>query len=156
MDRRGFTLLEMVVTMLIAGMLAGIGVASYQSVRQHVDEASARQAARAVVLAEQRLWQRQGAFSEDPTELEALEGAYSYVDGTTPSTHDTQVSVALGLADGLDAVGIAVSQQGRCVVVVVVGPGEPVPYTGSWGADRQWSCTGNQAFNHYGVGEWEL
>lgn len=156
MLRRGFTLLEMVVTLLLIGLLAGVGVSSYQAIQGHADEAGARHAVRAVVLAEQRLWQREGAFTEDAAELAALEGAYSYVGGSTASTGPTQVSVALGLDDGLDAVGIAVSHGGRCAVAVVVGPNAPSPSTGSWGRERPWACTGLQAFNHYGVGAWDL
>lgn len=159
MRKRGFSLLEVVLVLVLFSVLAALGFQVFTAARMRIDAASARHSVRGVVSAERRLWVRESRFSSDTGELTNLEGAYTYVGGSTPSTDKSVISVAAGTSDGLEAVGIAVRERGVCEIAVVVGPGTPEPQTGSWLlGDGEAVCNGLQAFSNYGPGsgEWRL
>lgn len=154
---RGFSLLELTITLIILSILAGAGLYAIFESKNGTDRAVAINTVRSVVLTQQRLYEREGAFTTNATRLGQLEGSFIYVSGDNQSYGYDQVSVALGTDDaGLPGVGVAVRVGDMCVVAVAVDPKLGAARTGSYSVDEAVGCVGTDAFDQVGVDPWSI
>jgi len=156
MGRRGFTLLELILTVTVAGVLSLIAVTSYRAVASSTDRVSAQTSVRTVALIQQRLYSAEGMFA-DSSRLDEVEDSYTFVPAATSSQAYTEVSVdPTAVYDGLAAVSLAAMQDGECVVAVVVDPQLGDPATGSFTPASPSGCSATAALERIGTGEWRL
>lgn len=113
----GFTLVELLVSMAIVGVLAGVAVPTFMTVSSRASDGRAESHLRA---ASKAAWvytvQHPEGFASDPAalaELEGIEPAFDWVAGTVSSEDDTTVSVADD-ADGVELALALRSATGTC------------------------------------------
>ena len=92
---RGFTIIELVVVMVIAGVLATIGLVGYSSVREGVQDSTAEGYLLALVPAQDQTYGSKGSFASSPTAASALYNSPpSFLLAATPSESESEVSIA--------------------------------------------------------------
>ena len=154
--RRGFTLIELVVVMVVASIVASIGFFTLSSMREGTDLTSAQTSVRAVALAQQRQWGREQAFA-DAGELSSMDSKYTYRDAAAASGGYQEVSVdAAAEHDGAEAVVLAAAEQDQCAFAVVVDPQVGDPVTGSFTVGSGRTCSAQAVPSHLGEGAWKL
>lgn len=141
--RRGFSLIEVIVVMVVLGVIAGMVVATLNTSTSRVKDEQARTAVVAVANQELSYFQSRGQFVVDPARMGAIESAYTYTAGA--SGGETSISVSTNATN--DTIGLAsMSSTGTCYYMQVSSPRSSTP-------DKQFkivnssnaACTGNNA-----------
>jgi type IV pilus assembly protein PilA len=99
-NRKGFTLLELIVVIVVAGILAGIAIPSFNAVKTKAKESAAVQEAK--------------AFAKEVTALAAFTLAEDAGDFTTAADADSAGSYA-------DVTGLFTSTNGLTVAITISG-----------------------------------
>ncbi|MBI2168737.1 MAG: type II secretion system protein [Actinobacteria bacterium] len=113
---RAFTLVELMVTLAVLGVLISISIPTFMRAMWQADErgvqSDLRVAAKAAFVYSVRHGEF-GATADELTELGEIEPALTFVDGATPSTQGSVISVAEDLG-GLELALAAASADGDC------------------------------------------
>lgn len=123
-SRRGFTLLETAAVTAIVAILLILVTTTFNGVGDDVDQGDAESAVRAVVFTEQRLYQTETRFSDDPNELRSREGAFAYTDGGAPVPYplgDLRL-VYVKVADDGQSVLVASRFREQCTATTITAP----------------------------------
>lgn len=117
--RRGYTLIELTVTMAVAGVLAAAGGISGKAMLDRSADGHAASSVEAVAAAQQLRYRSQGRFIDDVATLRQLSAGPDFTSGAADSAG--QVATKVGAVDGYDAVGIAIrSKSGTCLGRVTI------------------------------------
>lgn len=145
--RRGFTLTELIVVVIVLSIVAATAIASYTGIFDRATDDGPVQALEALSVSQYNHHQLRGSFVDAPAALERLEKAYDYEPGGNRSRGPKNVSVAAESAAGVDVVGMAVlSDSGACYLVRVEEPTSPVDDVRvRLDADTDLACSGTTA-----------
>lgn len=126
---KAFTLVELVVTIVIAGILASVATVGFFSVRNGVSDSNARSLLTSVAGPQNSVYASRGVFVTDVDSLDQVyDNPADFVPADVPAGVD-EVSVASGIASagepGSDAVFVAAttSGSGACFVMANFAPG---------------------------------
>ena len=137
---RAFTLIELAITLLIAGIIAGIAIFAYQSLQRNVAAGEAAALADRVVMVQTLVARDWGTFSPYGNDLKQVGGDVIFVEHPGASTKKDEVSIAVSNRGYL---GIAImggdDQCHRYYVDSVLGRGVKTEVTGLPTSAR---CTG--------------
>jgi type IV pilus assembly protein PilA len=84
----GFTLIELMVTVLILGVLIAIGLPTYLGTRERAYDRRTQENIRIAFTAERAYFTDTVTYTEDPLAMTAIEPAMNYVPGDTPALPD--------------------------------------------------------------------
>jgi type IV pilus assembly protein PilA len=84
----GFTLIELMVTVLILGVLIAIGLPTYLGTRERAYDRRTQENIRIAFTAERAYFTDTVTYTEDPTAMTAIEAAMDYQTGATPAATD--------------------------------------------------------------------
>jgi Tfp pilus assembly protein PilE len=141
-------MIELIVTVIVLGILAGIATASYASVFSKGQDSTSQDALHALSVEQQSYFSTYGAFANSSSTLAAIEPNYTFF--SSASTGPTSVSFATGTVSGTAAVGMAIlGASGYCNTINVEDPtqsrndltGRFLPSSGS-------PCTGAYALSN--------
>lgn len=108
-DRSGYSLLELIVTLLLVMLLTGIGVAGYKVFSRNLADRDARGNIDRVVQAERSWVTRNASWTDDPQDLAVGRG----VTVTTGVSTVANV-VSISVRDGADLGVASLSESGEC------------------------------------------
>lgn len=113
-QRRGFTMLEVVATFVLLGILAALATSGLSRAIARSDDAAAAASLDRVLLSQRTFANAFGEYASLPTDLRDLGRDVVVLADPTPSTGSTEISIAVG-EDG--TLGVAVqSKTGTCIV----------------------------------------
>lgn len=115
--RRGLTMLEMIVGLVIVGLLAGIGSLTFSLLSAGAQDREARQRLDRVVLAERSWAAKNVSWTADASEL-TLGRGIDVVSGVSRNSAEISLSVEDGVHLGL----AALSEAGNCQAKYVGDP----------------------------------
>ena len=125
-SRRAFTLIELVVVMVVAAVLASISLIGYTTVRENIADSSTEQQLLALVPAQAQTYSSVGSFASSPQTAAPLYTDPPYfLSGDTEAESVGEVSLAAAVlpGDGFDVIAYATrSDTGNCVALVQYEP----------------------------------
>ena len=139
-DDHGFTLLEVMVTILVIGILLAVGVPTYQGARDRSQNSAAQQSLYDGIVAATIVYTDELDFADaDATGMARDEPSLSYVASPAPSTHEEQLSVTTAFSDSMWAAAV-LSDSGTCFYARTEGRGDVV-----YASSTSSACTGGVA-----------
>lgn len=141
MNRRAYSLLEVVVVLVVASVLAGIAVVGYRTITSGAAVASASSALDRAVVIERTYSLTHGSYTADTAVLNTQSTDLVWVTGPADGVSDTGATrVSVAMSDG--SVGLAVlDEEGICQARVV----SPVSDDGAERVVTVTQCTGEAA-----------
>lgn len=111
--KKAYTLLEMVITLLVVGILAALAVPTFKDITSSSSTTEARTAVDALILKERSWSAKEGFYSLDA--LENFDADYQIVNGASASPKEISVIVS-----DLGALHVAVKvSEDECLAVIV-------------------------------------
>jgi type IV pilus assembly protein PilA len=83
-DERGFTMVELLVTVLVIGILIAIGLPTFLGARSRAQDRHTQEDLRVAFTAEQAYYSDTVTYTANGTLMTAIEPALAYVDSDTP------------------------------------------------------------------------
>ncbi len=149
-------MLEVAATLAVVAILSILVYGVNQGVERTGVETQARRGVVALVSAQWLRHDTVGSFASSISDLEETLVNYTYVSGSSPSTSDTELSVATTTIGGEDVVAVAVlSARGRCFTMRSYEPGSSQQDSKRvFDVDAGVSCTGQFALSSSGGNAW--
>lgn len=148
MRRRGFTVIEVTVTVVVLAVLGALSVGAFSVYRQRLGDGEARHSIETVMGDARARYESRGAFLPSGSSLAATFPGLTLT--ASASSGPKEISYAQGTVGatgsewaGSSALGLAVKGSARCYMAVVIDPrlGDPVRWVPATSA----ACSGPSA-----------
>lgn len=146
--RRGFTLIEILVSLTLMSIVSGIAVLSYDVVISGTQDAYVTQALATYIGGQQIEFDNRGGYHTVVADLVEIAEGYTYLDNDVAAENEGEISVAFGTDLGYDVVAAAsVSQSGTCFIWRAHDPRSDDDDVKLWWDPVQsgFACTGDNA-----------
>lgn len=150
--RRGFTMVEAAVVLVVLGVLAGAVVAASRGVTSRTNDTQGRNILRGVAAAEEIQYRRFASFVSSDAGLAALDTGATFTTAGGESTIAGAISVATGTTGGTEVVGMAtLTKSGTCLTLRVSDPASTLAdTTAQFTPSAGGPCTGATALAQTG------